>query len=102
MFSGIQPTGDPQLGNYLGAVRWWVEDQREADAFFCVVDLHALTREQDPATLRQATVRMATVLLAAGLDPRALHPVRAEPRARPHRAGLAAGVHRQLSASCDA
>ena len=69
MFSGIQPTGDMQLGNYLGAVRHWVEYQRDADALFCVVDLHALTREQDPATLRQATVRKATELIAAGLDP---------------------------------
>jgi len=69
VFSGIQPTGDLQLGNYLGAVRHWVEYQRHADALFCVVDLHALTTEQDPAALHQATLRKATELLAAGLDP---------------------------------
>ncbi len=69
VFSGIQPTGDLQLGNYLGAVRHWVEDQYRADAIFCVVDLHALTQEQDPTTLGQATLRKATELLAAGLDP---------------------------------
>ncbi|HEY3811324.1 MAG TPA: tryptophan--tRNA ligase [Acidimicrobiales bacterium] len=69
MFSGIKPTGDPHLGNLLGAVRWWVEDQRQGDSFFCVVDLHALTEPGDPAELRRATMTMATLLLAAGLDP---------------------------------
>ncbi len=69
MFSGIKPTGDPHLGNLLGALRWWVQDQRLGDCFYCVVDLHALTEPQDPAELRQATMTMATLLLAAGLDP---------------------------------
>jgi tryptophanyl-tRNA synthetase len=69
VLSGIQPTGEPHLGNYLGAVRWWVEDQRQGDCFYCVVDLHALTVPGDPAELRQATMTMATLLLAAGLDP---------------------------------
>ncbi|GAC1317191.1 MAG: tryptophan--tRNA ligase [Acidimicrobiales bacterium] len=69
VFSGIQPTGDMQLGNYLGAVRFWAEDQYRADSFFCVVDLHALTQEHDPAALRDATVRKAAELLACGLDP---------------------------------
>jgi tryptophanyl-tRNA synthetase len=69
VFSGIQPTGEPHLGNFLGAVRWWVEDQRQGDCFYCVVDLHALTIPGDPAELRQATMTMATLLLAAGLDP---------------------------------
>jgi tryptophanyl-tRNA synthetase len=69
VFSGIKPTGDPHLGNYLGAVRWWVEDQRQGDCFYCVVDLHALTEPGDPAELHQATLTMATLLLAAGLDP---------------------------------
>jgi tryptophanyl-tRNA synthetase len=69
VLSGIQPTGVLHLGNYLGAVRFWVEDQYRADAFFCVVDLHALTVEHDPATLRAATLRKATELLACGLDP---------------------------------
>ncbi|GAC1537726.1 MAG: tryptophan--tRNA ligase [Acidimicrobiales bacterium] len=69
VLSGIQPTGDMQLGNYLGAVRHWADDQHRADSFFCVVDLHALTQEQDPSALRAATIRKATELLACGLDP---------------------------------
>jgi tryptophanyl-tRNA synthetase len=71
VLSGIQPTGDTHLGNYLGAVRWWVADQRQADCFYCVVDLHALTVPGDPAQLRGDTLTMATLLLAAGLDPEA-------------------------------
>ncbi|HET9077499.1 MAG TPA: tryptophan--tRNA ligase [Acidimicrobiales bacterium] len=69
VLSGIQPTGEPHLGNLLGAVRWWVADQREGDCFYCVVDLHGLTVAGDPAERRQATMTMATLLLAAGLDP---------------------------------
>ncbi|MGH9077601.1 MAG: tryptophan--tRNA ligase [Acidimicrobiales bacterium] len=69
VLSGIQPTGDTHLGNYLGAIRWWVADQHEGDAFYCVVDLHALTVAGDPGPRRQATLSMATLLLAAGLDP---------------------------------
>jgi tryptophanyl-tRNA synthetase len=69
VFSGIKPTGEPHLGNYLGAVRWWVEDQHDGDALYCVVDLHALTVPGDPAELRRATHDLATLLLAAGLNP---------------------------------
>jgi tryptophanyl-tRNA synthetase len=69
VLSGIQPTGVPHLGNYLGAVRWWVADQRQGDTFYCVVDLHALTEPWDPAEVRGATMTAATLLLAAGLDP---------------------------------
>jgi len=69
VFSGIQPTGEPHLGNLLGAVRWWVADQRQGDCFYCVVDLHALTIPGDPEELRNGTLTMATLLLAAGLDP---------------------------------
>jgi tryptophanyl-tRNA synthetase len=69
VLSGIQPTGVPHLGNYLGAVRWWVADQRQGDTFYCVVDLHALTEPWDPAEVRSATMTAATLLLAAGLDP---------------------------------
>jgi len=77
VFSGIQPTGEKHLGNYLGAVRRWVDDQPAAgseaaanhDAVFCVVDLHALTLPYDPVELTSATRRLATLLLAAGLDP---------------------------------
>jgi tryptophanyl-tRNA synthetase len=69
VLSGIQPTGDVHLGNYLGAIRLWVADQHLHDAFFCVVDLHALTADHDPAELAAKTRQTATVLLAAGLDP---------------------------------
>ncbi|MDN3297712.1 tryptophan--tRNA ligase [Streptomyces ficellus] len=70
IFSGVKPTGHLTLGNYLGAVRRWVEvDQHRADALFSVVDLHALTVEHDPARVRRLTRQAATLLLAAGLDP---------------------------------
>jgi tryptophanyl-tRNA synthetase len=69
VLSGIQPSGEFHLGNYLGAVRQWVADQDEHDCFFCVVDLHALTLEIDPAELRSRTYETALDLLAAGLDP---------------------------------
>ena len=69
VLSGIQPTGEKHLGNYVGAMRQWVADQHEHDSFFCVVDLHAITVEQDPAELRESTARVARILLAAGLDP---------------------------------
>ncbi len=70
VLSGIQPTADSfHLGNYLGAVRNWVSMQDDYDAFYCVVDLHAITVEQDPATLRRRSRVAAAQLLAAGLDP---------------------------------
>ncbi|MFI9112062.1 tryptophan--tRNA ligase [Streptomyces venezuelae] len=70
IFSGVKPTGHLTLGNYLGAVRRWVEvDQHRADALFSVVDLHALTVEHDPARVRRLSRQAATLLMAAGLDP---------------------------------
>ena len=69
IFSGIQPSGVPTLGNYLGAVRNWVALQADHDCIFCVVDLHAITTWQDPATLAAATREMAAALLACGIDP---------------------------------
>jgi len=69
VLSGIQPSGDLHLGNYLGAIRNWVTDQGNHDAYYCVVDLHALTLDIDPAELRQRTHDTALDLLAAGLDP---------------------------------
>jgi tryptophanyl-tRNA synthetase len=69
VLSGIQPSGDLHLGNYLGAIRNWVTDQDAHDAYFCVVDLHALTQDLDPAELRSRTHDTALDLLAAGLDP---------------------------------
>ncbi|MEO6121289.1 MAG: tryptophan--tRNA ligase [Acidimicrobiales bacterium] len=69
VFSGIQPTGPVTLGNYLGALRGWVDDQHRGDSLFCVVDLHALTVAPDPTRLRALTLEQARLLLAAGLDP---------------------------------
>ncbi|HUP85857.1 MAG TPA: tryptophan--tRNA ligase [Acidimicrobiales bacterium] len=69
VLSGIQPTGDIHLGNYVGAVQHWATDQHIHDSFFCVVDLHALTQEIEPAVLRAKTIEVAGILLAAGLDP---------------------------------
>jgi tryptophanyl-tRNA synthetase len=69
VLSGVQPSGDLHLGNYLGAFRNWVVDQDAHDALFCVVDLHALTSDHDPAALARRTVETAESLLAVGLDP---------------------------------
>ena len=69
VFSGVQSSGSPHVGNYFGAFRQWVADQQNADSVFCVVDLHALTLEQDPAVLRQRTLDTAAWLFASGLDP---------------------------------
>lgn len=70
VLSGIQPTADSfHLGNYLGAVKQWVDLQSDHDAFYCVVDLHALTFETDPQVLRRRTLLAAAQLIALGLDP---------------------------------
>ena len=69
VLSGLKPTGPVTLGNYLGALRFWVEDQYQADSFFLVVDLHALTVPFDPRRLRALTVENALCMVAAGLDP---------------------------------
>jgi tryptophanyl-tRNA synthetase len=70
VLSGIQPTSDSfHLGNYLGAVKQWVELQDGHDAFYCIVDLHALTVETDPALLRKRTLASAAQLLALGISP---------------------------------
>jgi tryptophanyl-tRNA synthetase len=69
VFSGIQPSGIPTLGNYLGAIRNWIKLQDDHDCIWCVVDLHAITVWQDPAALRQQSLEMAAVLLACGVDP---------------------------------
>src|ERR671927_1948855 len=69
IFSGIQPTGEKHLGNYVGAIRRWVEDQERGEALFCVVDLHAITVPYDPVELRESTLHTAATLMAAGLEP---------------------------------
>jgi tryptophanyl-tRNA synthetase len=69
IFSGIQPTGEKHLGNYVGAIRRWVDDQDRGEGLFCVVDLHAITVPYDPVQLRESTLHTAATLMAAGLSP---------------------------------
>ncbi len=69
ILSGMQPTGQLHLGNYLGALRNWVKLQDEGDCFYCVVDLHAITIPQDPASLRASIRNTAAAYLACGVDP---------------------------------
>ena len=69
VFSGIQPTGDIHLGNYLGAVVNWVRDQHVDDSVFCIVDMHAITIPKDPDELRTKTRELGAMLVACGLDP---------------------------------
>lgn len=69
IFSGAQPTGELHIGNYLGALKNWVALQDEYEAFYCIVNLHAITLPQDPAKLRQKTLDLARIYLAAGVDP---------------------------------
>ncbi|HTE61006.1 MAG TPA: tryptophan--tRNA ligase [Solirubrobacteraceae bacterium] len=70
IFSGIQPTGRKHLGNYIGAIRQYVEGQDRADpSIYCIVDLHAITVDYEPATLRERVYDTAAILMAAGLDP---------------------------------
>lgn len=70
-FSGIQPTGDVHLGNYLGALRFWVSEQNQHDCFFSIVDLHAITSSHMPADLQAKTLDTAATLYAVGIDPSA-------------------------------
>jgi tryptophanyl-tRNA synthetase len=65
----MQPSGDPQLGNYLGAIKGWVDRQEEKENFFCIVDLHALTVPQDPEELQAQTRSLAAIFFASGIDP---------------------------------
>lgn len=70
MFSGIQPTGIPHLGNYFGAIESWVKLQEEYDTvIYSIVDLHSITVPQDPGILQQSILDMTAVLLACGIDP---------------------------------
>lgn len=68
VFSGIQPTGNIHLGNYLGAVKNWVDSQDEYENIFCVVNTHAITIRQDPKELKKKTYELASMLLACGID----------------------------------
>lgn len=70
IFSGVQPTGNLHLGNYLGAIRNWVRLQNDYECLYCVVDLHAITVWQEPSELRANTREVAAGLIAAGIDPK--------------------------------
>ena len=100
IFSGIQPTGDKHLGNYIGGFRQYVATQEQGDAFFCIVDLHSITVEYDPADLRERTLDLVAMLFATGLDPE-----RSTVFAQSHvhgarRGDLAARRRSRASASC--
>jgi tryptophanyl-tRNA synthetase len=69
VFSGIQPSGNFHIGNYIGAVSQWVKSQSDGLNIFCIVDLHAITVEQDPQNLHKKTLELASILVAAGIDP---------------------------------
>ena len=69
VLSGIQPTGSPHIGNYLGALKNWAKIQYDYDSIYCIVDLHAVTVYQQPAELRAKIEELAGVLLAIGIDP---------------------------------
>lgn len=70
VFSGMQPTGDPHVGNLIGALSNWVGMQDEYDTIYCVVDLHAMTTPYDPAKLRTERANLAKMILATGVDPK--------------------------------
>ncbi len=70
LFSGVKPTNVPHIGNYIGALKQWVELQRQHRSLFCIVDLHAITVPQDPKQLRENTLDIAATYLAIGLDPK--------------------------------
>lgn len=69
IFSGIQPSGELTLGNYLGALKNWVKLQNDYDCYFCVVDLHAITVRQEPKDLRRRTLEVLSIYIASGIDP---------------------------------
>src|SRR5215470_17957640 len=69
VLSGIQPSGHLTIGNYLGALKQWVKVQNQYESFFCIVDMHAITVQQDPTALWEGTREVAGIYLACGLDP---------------------------------
>lgn len=73
VFSGIQPSGNLHLGNYIGAISQWVKMQSEKDSIFCIVDLHAITVPQDPSQLKEKVLEVAALYLACGIDSKKSH-----------------------------
>ncbi len=73
VFSGVQPSGNLHIGNYIGAISQWVKTQDSADCFFCIVDLHAITVPQDPKELKEKVLEVAALYLACGIDSKKAH-----------------------------
>jgi tryptophanyl-tRNA synthetase len=73
VFSGVQPTGNLHIGNYVGALKQWVKMQDSTDSIFCIVDLHAITSPQDPKILKEKVLEVAALYLACGIDPEKAH-----------------------------
>ncbi len=69
VFSGVQPSGNLHIGNYLGALKNWVKIQNDYESIFCIVDMHAITVHQDPEELRSKIIELAAIYLAVGIDP---------------------------------
>ena len=88
VFSGMQPTGNIHLGNYLGAIKNWIPMQKETPCIFCVVDMHSLTIWVDPKELRENTRMIAAAYIAGGIDPK-LAPIFPQSR---YQLGVAQGV----------
>ena len=95
VFSGVQPTGNLHLGNYLGAIKRFVELQDRYDCIYCVVDLHAITVWQDPGrAARTRSARSTAAFIACGIDPEEAHRVQPEPGGRARRARLGVQLRR--------
>lgn len=73
VFSGVQPSGNLHIGNYIGALSQWVKIQESAETFFCIVDLHAITVPQDPKLLKEKVLEVAALYMACGIDPKKSH-----------------------------
>lgn len=73
VFSGVQPSGDLHIGNYIGALKQWVEIQNSTQSIFCIVDLHAITVPQDPKVLKEKVLEVAALYIASGIDPEKSH-----------------------------
>lgn len=73
VFSGVQPSGNLHIGNYIGALKQWVNIQNNSDAIFCIVDLHAITVPQNPSELKEKVKEVAALYIACGIDPRIAH-----------------------------
>ena len=98
----MQPTGNPHLGNYLGAIVKFVELQNNYDCIYCVVDLHAITVWQDPKELPRAIREVTASFIASGIDPKQQHRLQPEPGRRARRARLDLQLRRAASAGSTA